>query len=596
MFNIKRCNPGMGALLVASFALVGCAPRTNVSTTANVPAQYSHAFMSVQEIWLNTSATATPDDTTWAKYPLQTPVTVDLASSMEGQLTALTTGLNVPIGTYAQLRLIPVDPSATVLASATALGAQYNSEVDYTDTAGNAQRLRLELLNPDRGIGIPTSIQVTGTGYNILSSSPTSTTSSSTSSSTSSTSTTAKPFSIAINVDGARDLLPFAYAATDTLGTNAVSGFLLNPHMTAYDGSQVGAIQGTVNVAGLDATTITTQSASGFYDIQVTAESLSTDGTRHVAVNSAPVRSDGTFTLYPLSSSSTTPTSYDLVIHGPAIATVIIKGVTVNVGDPATTTPVNVGTITARAASSFQVTLDTTNPLPAGASVGFYQTLPGATEVPYVVELKAVDPFTRAFPTNWPVKVSSASIDYGTFSSSGSTIALATSDPTEGASTYRLAATAPLFTDGPLTSTTTTTLTGTTTTAVTVPLVNKANSATAALVPTLIPASGTTAFATFNVSQTNTFTNGSLIVSHDGGIVATASLDAALARSGTSTLTVTGIPAGSGLLGTTTSGLYYVSVRVWKSSDPANTVVREIYSTALDLRSATSAVYNLTIN
>src|SRR5581483_667521 len=193
MFNIKRCNPGMGALLVASFALVGCAPRTNVSTTANVPAQYSHAFMSVQEIWLNTSATATPDDTTWAKYPLQTPVTVDLASSMEGQLTALTTGLNVPIGTYAQLRLIPVDPSATVLASATALGAQYNSEVDYPDTAGNAQRLRLELLNPDRGIGIPTSIQVTGTGYNILSSSPTSTTSSSTSSSTSSTSTTAKP-------------------------------------------------------------------------------------------------------------------------------------------------------------------------------------------------------------------------------------------------------------------------------------------------------------------------------------------------------------------------------------------------------------------
>ncbi len=588
---------------MASFALAGCAPNTTVSTTGNVPAQYAHAFVSVQEIWFNTSATATPDDTTWIKYPLTTPTTVDLATSMDGTLTALTTGLKVPVGTYAQVRLIPVDPSATLIASAQALGATYNAEVDYTDTNSVAQQLRLELLNPDKGIGIPTSIQVTGQGVNILASpTTTSTTSTTSTSSSSSSSTTTKTFSLAINVDGAKDLVPFAYNP-DINGNNGSPAILLNPHITAYDTSLTGAIQGTLSTTALDATTITTASQSNFYDIQVTAETLSTDGTRYLPVISTAVKSDGTFTLYPLSTNSTTPTSYDLVIHGPAIATVIIKGVPVNVGDPTTTTPVNIGTVALRAATPYTVTLNTTNVttanlLPAGAQVGFYQTLPDNTGVPHAIEMKSIDPFTLTFPTNWPAKLSGGSIDYGTFSSSGSTIALNTAvNPTEGAATYRVAASAPLFADGPLTSTTgTTTLTGATTGAVTVPLVSAQTAATAITVPTLAPASGITGVTSFQVSQTNTFNKGYLIVSHDGSIVATAALDTALARSGTSTLTISGLPAGTSSQGTADSALYYVSVRVWNSASPTTTLVREIYPTALDLRSSTNVAYSLTIN
>ncbi len=41
----------------------------------------------------------------------------------------------------------------------------------------------------------------------------------------------------------------------------------------------------------------------------------------------APVQTDGTFTIYPLPSNSKTPTVYDVVIHGPNIATIIIKNV-----------------------------------------------------------------------------------------------------------------------------------------------------------------------------------------------------------------------------------------------------------------------------
>ncbi len=82
MLNIRRWNPWIGCLLAVSAGLVGCAPKTDVSATGNVPAQYSHVYMSVQELWFNTSATAGPDDTTWTKLPLTTPATVDLATSV----------------------------------------------------------------------------------------------------------------------------------------------------------------------------------------------------------------------------------------------------------------------------------------------------------------------------------------------------------------------------------------------------------------------------------------------------------------------------------------------------------------------------------
>src|ERR1700720_4686230 len=172
MLNIRRWNPWIGGLVVGvSAALVGCAPKTNVSTTANVPAQYQHVYMTVQEVWFNTSATAGPDDTTWAKFPLSPPVTIDLAASVDGTLNSIATGLGLPIGTYTQVRLIPVDGAATLLSSAQSLGARYNSEVDYLDSAGAVQKVRLELQNPDKGIGVATSVQVKGQTTNVLSSS-----------------------------------------------------------------------------------------------------------------------------------------------------------------------------------------------------------------------------------------------------------------------------------------------------------------------------------------------------------------------------------------------------------------------------------------
>jgi Domain of unknown function (DUF4382) len=573
MLNIRRWNPWIGCLLVAASAgLVGCTAKTNVSATGNVPAQYSHLYMSVQEIWFHTSATAGPDDTAWIKFPLTTPVTVDLATSA-GALTSLTSGLVVPAGTYAQVRLIPVDSGSPLLSSASTLGAVYNSEVDYTDATG-AKQVPLELLNPDKGIGIATSILVKGTGTNIFSSSS-NTSSSTTSTGTSSSSST--PFSLAINEDGAKDLVPFIY--NNTVSTaNTVNAMLLNPHMSAYDASAAGAITGTLSTAGLTGTT--TASTSEFLNIQVTAESLSVDGTRHVAVNSTPVRSDGTFTLYPLATTSSSSTSYDLVIHGPSMATIIIKGVAVTVGAPSATTTVNVGTITPTAATSFTVNLTTTNlttatVLPAGALVGFYQTLPGATEVPYLIEQEPIDPFSRKFDADQAI--SAGNLDYATFS--GSAVSLSSATPAEGASTYRVAASAPLFADGVLTTTV-------------------SPNTTPVVVPTLSPASGLTNTTGVTISQTSpgSFDSGELIFSHDGAIVATAALDSIMGRSAATTLTITGLPSGSGAAGSLDSALYYVSVRVWNSTNPAGTLNRVTYPNALDLRTGiTSAGYSIQI-
>src|SRR6266850_2320357 len=108
--------------------------------------------------------------------------------------------------------------------------------------------------------------------------------------------------------------------------------------------------------------------------------------------------------------------------------------------------------VTPRAATtSFAVNLTTTTPLPAGALVGFYQTLPGSGEVPYLIEQQPIDPFSRAFASDQSIPA--ATIDYGTYSSGS--VSLSTADPAEGASTYRVAATAPLFADGVLTTTVT---------------------------------------------------------------------------------------------------------------------------------------------
>ena len=186
---------------------------------------------------------------------------MDLVADQGGTLGSLVTSLSLIAGNYSQLRLIPVDASDPLTASAQTLGAAFNAEADYVDSTGVTQQLRLELLNPDKGIGIPASLHVpvgsfggglgsatatsgalgTGTGDAMSTAGTTdatggvTTAATTTSATTATTSTTSASF--AISIDGTRDLVPF------TFGT-AANGILLSAHPSAYDLSEVGGISG----------------------------------------------------------------------------------------------------------------------------------------------------------------------------------------------------------------------------------------------------------------------------------------------------------------------------------------------------------------
>jgi uncharacterized protein DUF4382 len=650
------------ASLSLCVVLAACSARTDVSLTGNTPAVYSHVWITTQEVWVNSSATAGPDDSGWVKFPLSTPTTVDLVQENGGNLGTAVTDLKIVPGTYSQIRVIPVDASTPLTASAQSAGALYNSEADYVDSSGTTHQLPLELLNPDKGIGIQTSLSVpVGNIGAALSASPAGTTTTGTTTTgttavgttigggtagttTTGTTTSAPNNQFAINVDGTTDLVQFNY------GTPATSAILLSSHAAAYDLSQVGGISGTLTLTNLTGTS----STSGLPAIVATAEVLSADGTRHVPVVSAPVDTSGNFLLYPLNTSSSNPAFYDVVIHGPGIATIIIKAVEVAIpsgsalttsssttsttgttsptsttattgttsptGTTATTgtstfgstcngtsttsftsctpsdttattatttdgTQINInavalGTLFPRTASSYTANVATSSAatLPAGALVGFYQTLDTAGEVPYLIEASPIDPFNQVLAN--AQGLSAGTVDSGTWTANGANVTVVSAAPHEGAGSYIVSPTAPAYAGGALTA------------KVSAPASTTTNPV-AVTIPGLTLASGTASGAiavTVTEAAAGKYNHGEVLVAQNGQLVATAPLDGVLGSGTGGSVTVSGVPA------QTSTALYYLSVRTWNSSDPARTLHRQWYPTAVDLRSSASGSMALTIN
>src|SRR5262249_34531505 len=158
-------------------------------------------------------------------------------------------------------------------------------------------------------------------------------------------------------------------------------------------------------------------------------------------------------------------------------------------------------------------------PLPAGANVGFYQTINRQGEVPYLIEASPIDPFNQNLFN--AQGVSAATIDSGTWSTSGGAISLVSAAPREGTGKYVVAASAPSYADGPLSPTVAAPSSGTGPVPVAVPGLTLASGA--------VPGS-----LTVKISQATpgTFDQGELLVSRDGTLVATASLNTVLSQGG----------------------------------------------------------------
>jgi len=595
----------LSAGLLASCALVaGCSGRSQVSLTGNSPAQYSHFWITAQEVWFNANAAAGPADSGWKKFPLSTPVTVDLVQQTGGNLGSVFTSLKLLPDTYSQIRFIPVNYSTPLTASAQAAGAIWNNEADYVDASGTTHQLLLELLDPEQGFGIQASLKVpignigaalktvrTVTTPTTTTTGSTSTTSTTPATTLSNTNSTPKN-EFAIYFDGATDLVPFSYSAAKTVG------ILLSSHATAYNLAEVGGISGQLTLTNL----IGISGNTGTPAIQATAELLSADGTRHEAVLSTPVDAQGNFLLYPLPTSSSSPAYYDVVIHGPAMATIVVKSVKVTLSKSAptpspygstgsstgssstsststngTVNSVSLGTLIPRAATSYTANLTTTpaESLPAGAQVGFYQTLAAAGEVPYLIESSPIDPFNQVLFN--AQGLSEGTVDSGTFTADGANVRVVSAAAAEGAGGYLVAASAPDFANGALTSKVSAPSSGTTT-----PVL--------VTIPTLsLAATAGTISAAVTESSPGRYDQGELLVSHEGQLVASASLNAAFAQGGRGTITV-GVPA------ETSASLYYLTVRAWNSTDPAGTLQLQWYPTSIDLRSTATGSTELTVN
>lgn len=641
MIQMNRSLVATGTVLAVAVLASGCTNRTYITATGSTPPQFTHVYITTQAVWLNSSATAGPGDSGWSQYPLTTPVTIDLIAATNGTLEQIIGGLALEPGTYKQILLIPTPYSPTPSASAQAAGASYDQEVDYVDSTGTHQ-VPLEILNAANGIAIPGSLTVpfgdlgssfgssfgmgtTDTGMDTT----TGTTSffgSSSSSSTDMTSTSTSGMTdvdFTIDFNGATDIALFNYGPS-----NQYVGAVLNNHATAYDLTNVGGISGNLTLTVPNGYT----NASSRPNITATAESLSADGTRHVVVLSAPINADGSFLLYPLPASTNTsnPTTYDVVIHGAGIQTMIIKKVQVfpsstsSVMDNGTTTTsttmtttgtaiatanTSIGTFVPVAADSYTVNVAPTSAstLPAGAAVAFYQTLPGSSEVPYVIEEAAIDPINRTLVL--PQPLSSGPLESGTYtttstattsvteatSSTGETITLTSASPQEGVGTYRVGGIATYYGEASL---------GTTVSAAASSSSSSSSSATSSsssvaavtVTPAALPVQSGAASDSITATVTSTpgqYNGGVLFVSQGGTIVASAPLNSVLA-SASGTVTITGLPGGSAgsPLGTAN---YYLSALVWNTNNPTQ-ITPESFPTPVDLTQGSATGVQVTID
>jgi hypothetical protein len=555
--------PALAALLGCAL-LAGCQSRTNVAATGNTAAQFTHVFLTINQIWFNTSASAGPTDSTWVKFPLATPQTIDLVTLNNGTLSQFATELKLSAGTYAQVLVMLADSTDALAASAQSAGAATNDEVDYFDTSDVAHTVPLAVLNAAQGISVSTSLTVAASSSTSIGSIATS--SAATSSTATSTTGVAATTSALVDFDATRDLVPISLSGQPA--------FVLNPHPHSYTVANAGTIQGAVSLTG-----VSTLTNAGYPDVQVAAEALSSDGTRHVILKTTRVGTDGTFILYPLTTGSGAPSTYDLVIHGPTIQTVIVKSVPVTNSAPGSTASL-LGTLTLTPATPFLVNLSAGSPAsPSSSLVGFYQTLPLSAEVPYLVEVRAVDPTSGLFAS--AQNLSGGSLQYGTYTSG--TISLTTVNPGQGAATYTVGAINPAYG----TATLATTVTAPADPATTAPFTLNAP-------PVPTGSSANAIQGTISVG-TSAYDTAELFLTYNGTLVAAAPLTGYLGSS-RGTLSLNAIAPGGSTAATYAAGVYYAEVWAWNSANPTTTLTRLPYGSTIDMSAGNATGVALTIN
>ncbi len=191
---------------------------------------------------------------------------------------------------------------------------------------------------------------------------------------------------------------------------NSATEFILKPRLRYFDLDNTGSITGTVS------------SPAGVHWFVVKAEQRDASDNVYSVKRFTGVRSDNTFVL-----SFLKPGSYDIVLRGRGVETVIIRGVPVVRG--ANTPILSSGAIAIPSGTDFY---PNTTVSPTGAWVNFYQTLDnrmtGRTEYPYEIRYRHLNPFTGSFFSN--IALSNGPIHFGAYAA-GNAISFQSITPKE---------------------------------------------------------------------------------------------------------------------------------------------------------------------
>ena len=373
IFTLQACGSSSSSSVGASNGAM------NVSLV-DAPGDYDHVWVTVRDIWFHTDANASTTDSGWLKFPLKSPVTIDLTTLSNGNVSLnLWSGIQLPAGIYQQIRLF-------LISTDTANPPAGHSHFNEVSLGGNTFSLRIP--DVDDGIALIGTFPVTGGTTRNLS----------------------------IDFDAGDDVVDF----------NG-SEYILEPRLSCFDLDHVGAIVGQISTGA----TFTT--APHFV---IKAETLSADGTHHVVLRSTAPDSTGRFILFPVSAATST-TTYDILVRGIGYETTIVKGVPVTQGTTPKSSPTSIPTLTMTTDTDYASSATITSP--TGAWVDFYQTLQsadtGTTEVPYEVQFRHFNPLTGAFSG---FLLSDGQMQWGLYSSN--TVTLAAANPVEGVGGYQAVA------------------------------------------------------------------------------------------------------------------------------------------------------------
>jgi hypothetical protein len=515
----------MAGLLLSAMLLGGCTVKTTIEVTATTPANVTNMYVTIKEVWFTSSSNATPGNNDWTKKVLRDPVTINLASLNDGTVEEIGS-LTLFSGNYAQVRLVLADIDDPLTNSAEDLGLAWNNAVQYVDADGVSRLLPLEFSSPDAALLTLSSIEIDG--------------SSALGSSDSATST------VVVDIDALRNLAIFDYG-----GRTAA---LLNPGLNAYNAADVGIVTGNFDLAAIPSAVIDSDQG-----VVVSAEILDPDGIRHSIVKSTRLDSSGSFKLYPLPVADGEDSgTYEVVVHGPGVATLVVAGVTV---EAEKTSELQDSDITLPASTSFLVNSSTSTY--GGTAAGFYQTLPTSSR-PYLVDFTGVSPFGGGFGAD--LGLATARVVYGTWND-GNIIAFATATAGEGTASYRLATNSRWRAISDFVTVAGASGGSGTPQMVTLPTPKLPGGASAGSIS-----------GSIQLSAAGQYDSLYLIVSRGGQIVDTVDLTASITGSATVNFSVANVPAG------TANSVYELSVRAWRSGNPSATLHRAAFTTRADLR------------